>query len=188
MTCCAPSERHHSIVSGREAVAMTVKQQLPGGDGGQRQRRGLGEVQRRRLAADDALVDQLELRVAAGTGDVAGVVDLVAGREQGHLVADRLDHAGGVVAEHARRIFLLRLGCAHLGIDRVDRDRFHPHQDVVAGRFGLGQFDVLQGLRVVDGQVAGKADGFHGGLRLRRGFGRMIQTGSGLRSANCPRQ
>ena len=43
-----------------------VEQRLPGGDRGQRQGRRLGERQRGGLPADDPLVDQVELGVAAG--------------------------------------------------------------------------------------------------------------------------
>src|SRR5207249_11200308 len=38
---------------------------FPGGDGGERNRRGLREVERFRLAADDALVDEVQFAVAA---------------------------------------------------------------------------------------------------------------------------
>ena len=43
--------------------AEAVEQQFPGGDRGQRQRRGLGEGQCLRLAADDTLVNQMKFRI-----------------------------------------------------------------------------------------------------------------------------
>src|SRR5690606_13238477 len=68
----------------------------------------------------------------------------------------------GVVTQHARRIFLLRLGCAHLGVDRVDRNRFDADQQVAPAGLGAREFEVEQGLRIVDGQVAAQADRLHG--------------------------
>ncbi len=48
-----------------ETVGHALEQQLPCGQCGQRQGRGLGEVQGVRLAPDDAFVDKLELRIGA---------------------------------------------------------------------------------------------------------------------------
>ena len=165
-----------------EGIAHALEQQFPGGERGERQGRGLREIERAGLARDDALVDQLQLRVAAGAGDVAGVVDRVAGTEHRDLRADRLDHPGRVVAQHLRLRFDLRLRRAHLGIDRIHRDRFDAHQQVATLRDGRIEFDIEQRLRVVDGQVAGEGDGFHG-VGSRWGG-----TGGGLRSANMPFQ
>ena len=64
---------------GREAES--IEQQLPRGDGCQRQCRGLGIRQRGRRIADDALVDALKFGVAPGWGDVSGVPDALAGLE-----------------------------------------------------------------------------------------------------------
>ena len=134
--------------------------------------------------AGQACVDPLELRVAAGAGDVAGVVHAIARPEAADRFTDRLDDAGGVVAEHLRLRLDLRLGRADLGVDRIHRDRLDAHQQVVRAGRGRGQFDVEQRLRVVDRQVAGECDGFHadGSVGTRNG------TGGGLRSANMPFQ
>src|SRR5690606_17100033 len=159
--------------------------QFPGRDRGQRQRGGLRELQRLRLVSDDARVDPLVFGVAARAGDVAGVVDLVARLETGDLVADGFDHAGRVEPQHFRRRFDLRLRRAHLGVDRIDRYRLDPHQQVVPGGRGrLRQLDVEQRLWIVDRQVAGEGDGFHADS-CATGW---TATGAGLRSANCPFQ
>ncbi|KAG0774288.1 hypothetical protein G6F22_014185 [Rhizopus arrhizus] len=93
--------------------AQAVEQQFPGGDRGQRQRRGGGIVETGRLAADAALVHQLVLRIAAGAVDHAGVVDRIARLEQGHLAAHRVDDADRIPTEHARAIG--GHAAAHLG-------------------------------------------------------------------------
>src|SRR5690606_140066 len=140
------------------------------------------EIQGRGLARHDALVDQLVLGVAAGAGDVAGVPDLVAGTEQGDVRAHRFDHAGGIEAQDARLRLDLRLRGAHLGVDRVDRDGLDPDQQVAAAGAGRVELDVEQRLRIVDGQVAGEGNGFHGVCSRGRG------TGGGLSSVNIPFQ
>ena len=91
-----------SSVPGRvPGQAKPVKQRLPGGDRGQRQRRRLGEAQRAGTVADDPLVDGLQLGVGALDGStITGVPDLVAGLERRDLGTDRLDHPGRVEAEH----------------------------------------------------------------------------------------
>jgi hypothetical protein len=125
-----------------------VEERLPGGDRGERDRGGLGEVELLRLAADDALVHQVKFAVAARARDVARVVDRIAGLEQARLGAGRFHRAGGVPAQHARR------GGARLAllvVDRVHRDRVDLDQQVAAGRRGLGQLDVCEGV----------GDGFH---------------------------
>ncbi|MET3147156.1 UNVERIFIED_ORG: hypothetical protein ABIB63_002954 [Xanthomonas axonopodis] len=92
------------------------------------QRRCLREAERGRFASGNAGVHQLVLRIAARPPDIAGVIDLVADRKGSNLRADRLDHAGCVVTQDLRRLQRLRLGRAYLRIDRVHRDRLHPHQ------------------------------------------------------------
>src|SRR5205823_12645593 len=83
----------------RAAVAPdlhALEERFPCRDRGEGHGGGLREVELRWLSADDALVDELELAVGAGAGDIAGVVDRVAGFEERHLRADRGDRAGCV--------------------------------------------------------------------------------------------
>jgi len=104
-----------------------LEQQLPGGDGGQRQRGGLGEAQAPRFASDDALVHQMAFAVAARAGDGAGVEHLVADFEQADLAAHTDHHASHVPAQHLRLAGLGLGVAAYLGIHRVDRDGAHLH-------------------------------------------------------------
>jgi hypothetical protein len=139
----------------------TVEQQFPRGDGGQRQRCGLGEVDILRLVADDALVHQMQLAVGAGAGQVAGVPDFIADLEQGHVRADRFHHAGGIPADHLGLAFGRGDVAADLGVDRIDRNGAHFDQQIAAGSLRRRQFDIDQGVGVVDRQGLAVGDGFH---------------------------
>src|SRR5690606_36524137 len=108
--------------------------------------------------------------------------DRVPGPEAGDVVADRLDHPGCIEAEHARLGFDLGFWRAHLGVDRADRYRLDPDLQVATGGSGRCEFHGEQRTRVVDGQVAGEGDGFHGVDSRGRG------TGGGLSSVNMPFQ
>ncbi|MNN11595.1 hypothetical protein D3C81_1245580 [compost metagenome] len=141
------------------------KQQFPSRDGGQRQRGGFGETEGFRHMADDALIHHVQLTVAAGTGDGAGVKDFVAGLEQRHFAADSLDHTGNVPAQHFRRAVFRCHVLPHFGVDRVDRNGFDFHQHVAWAGDRFWQFDVLQGLGVADRQGSVIGDGFHEWLR-----------------------
>src|SRR4051812_30451972 len=72
---------------------------FPRRDRRQRDRRGLSKVELLRLAADDALVDEVELAVAARPRHVARVVDGVARLEERDLGTGRFHRARGVPAE-----------------------------------------------------------------------------------------
>jgi len=135
------------------AQAHALEQQFPGGDRRQRQGRRLGMVEGLGFAADDALIDDVQLAVGAGAPDGAGVEHVVAGLKQGDAAADRLDRAGGVPAENLVSRF--RFGPhADLGVDRVDGDGGHLDQQVVRAevrRRRVRQIDVFKRFRVVDG-------------------------------------
>jgi hypothetical protein len=75
----------------------------------------------------------VELGVCPGTGDVAGVPDVVAWLEQRDLVPDLDDGSRGVETEDPS---LLRVPAApDLVIDRVHRHGVHLHEDVLPHRF-----------------------------------------------------
>src|SRR5436190_10939967 len=118
-----------------------VEECFPRRDRGERDRGRLREVERARLAADDALIDEMELAVAARARDVAGVVHRLAWLEERDLGADRGHRAGGVPAEHARRG---RLRLALLRIHGVDRDGLNLDQQVARPRRGFRQLDVAK--------------------------------------------
>jgi hypothetical protein len=120
-----------------------VEQRLPGGDRRQRERRGLGEGQCPGLRPGDALVDRVVLRVRPLPGDRAGVVDLVADREQGDLVADGGDDPRRVVAEDLRAA--LRVAGVDLGVDGVDRHRADLDDQVARTRRRDGELDLIEG-------------------------------------------
>ncbi len=96
-----------------------VEQRLPRGDGGQRQRRGLGEVEAGGHVADEAFVHAMQRGVGAGPGDVARVVHAVAGAQARGLGAGGQHGARGVPAQH---LPLARGWCAagaHFHVDGV---------------------------------------------------------------------
>ena len=142
--------------------AEPVEQQFPGGDRGEGKGGGLRERQRFRLAADDALVDQMEFRIGALAQDRAGVKHFVARLEQRDVGADGIDDAGGVIAQDLG--FALRRGgaLADLVVDRVGRDRLHGDADVAALRLGLGGLEIDQRVRVLDRKRFLVSDGLHG--------------------------
>jgi len=120
--------------------------------------------------AGDALIHQLKLGVRAGPCDISGIINVVTGLEHRHGRADRFDGSGGIPAQNARFLFNLRLGSTNLGIHRIHGNRFDSHQQIVARRLGLGQLGIKQRLRIGDGKIAGKGDGFH--ARMIPGFRR----------------
>ena len=135
-------------LSGHRAEA--VEQQLPRRDRGQRQGCGLRERQRLRLAADDALVDQMKLRIGALALDRAGIENLIARLEQRDLGTDRIDDAGGVVAQDLGLAFRRGGALADLVIDGVGRDRLHRDADIAAARFRFRGLEIDQCIRGID--------------------------------------
>ncbi len=163
---------HQQVLAGMTTVIQlqrhALEQQFPGGERGQRQGGRFSEIQRGRLACDQAFIHPLVLRIAARAGDIAGVIDLVAGGEQAGLFADCFDHAGCVPTEHAGRLERGRIsGRALLAIDGVDRDCFDPDQQVTtAWRQGWGQLDIAQ----CGGGFTTQGDSFHLGSGWVRGL------------------
>jgi hypothetical protein len=67
---------------------------------------------------------------------------LVAWGVAGDGRADLLDHAGVVTAQHDRELVLghaLEVAGGDEGVDRVDRGRLHPDQQLVGANLGGGQ-------------------------------------------------
>ena len=94
--------------------------------------------------ADDALVDQLVLRVAALTGQFTGIPDRIAGLEQRAVAAHSGDHTGGVIAQDARAQIGGAHVAAHAVVHRVDRHGAHFDQQVGAGGHRRGRFEIDQ--------------------------------------------
>ena len=145
----------------RAADVQPLKQRFPGGERGQRQGGGFGEIEAARFGGDEARVHRLKLRIRAGTVDGAGVIDLVARAEILHGAADRLHYARGVPAQDAVTAGRRRVCRAHFDVGRIDGDGAHFDQHVVRKQFRRGQFDIEQRGAVADGQGAVKSDGFH---------------------------
>ena len=101
---------------------------------------------------DDALIHGVQFAVAAWTHQGAGVEHLVTGLEQRYVAADGLDHTGHVPAQYLGGAIFRGDVLAHLGVYRVDRDGFDFHQQVTRAGDRRGQFDVLQGIWIVDRQ------------------------------------
>jgi hypothetical protein len=133
--------------------AEAVEQRLPRRDGCQGQRGGLCPVQRRRLPADDALVDELVLSVAAVARDVAGPPDLVALGE-GRDVGAGLDHGARAVEAEDLGLGARAQPAADFDVDRVDGHRLDLDQHVPRAGFTDLQLLVEEALRVGDRQAA----------------------------------
>ena len=115
-----------------------------------------------RLGSDDALVDQVILRIGALPVERAGVEHRVARLEQLGIRSRRLDDACGVPAQHPP-LAGRRLGPhAHLGVDRVHRYGLHLHKQVATGWRRLGQLDVDQRPVIGDRKRLLITDGLHG--------------------------
>ena len=128
------------------AHLQALEEQLPRGNGRQRQGSGFGETEGFRHMADDSLIHHVQLAVTPGAGDGAGVEHLVACLEQCHFTANGLDHAGHVPTQHFGRAGFRLDVLTDLGVHRVDRDGFDFHQQVSRTSDRLRQFDVLQGV------------------------------------------
>ena len=100
--------------------AQAVEQQLPSGDGGQRQRRSISVIQTTGLVPDDTLVNYMQLAVAARAVDGAGVEHFVAGPEQRHFRAHLAHNPDSVPAKHLW--LLAATACPYFRIDRVYRN------------------------------------------------------------------
>ena len=149
----------------RQRHAQAVKQQLPRGDGRQRQGGGLGVAQARGRVADDARIHRVQFAVGAWPLNGARVPDAVAHGKALRLRAHRLDGAHRVPTQHARATGQigrrLRAG-AHLGVHRVDGNGAHPHQQVARAGLRRGQVEVDEGVGPVDGAGGAVGNGFHG--------------------------
>jgi hypothetical protein len=127
----------------------------------------------------------VQLAVGARPRDRAGVPDAVAGPETGDVGADALDDADGVPAQHLGLAGRRRDIAAHLGVDRVDRDGLDAHEQVARAGLRGGHLEILEGARLVHGQVLAVSDGFHGRtpvvdtaiVRMQAGIDKMAWIG-----------
>ncbi|MNC65056.1 hypothetical protein D3C75_1153060 [compost metagenome] len=76
--------------------------------------------------------------VAARTGNIPGIPYLIAGFEAADAAAHFEHHAAGIPAENAWLLQTILLQASmNLGIDRVDGNGFHFHQQIVLTRCGF---------------------------------------------------
>ena len=79
-----------------------VKERFIRGDGGQWQCCRLCKIEGIRFDTNDAFIDQLIFGVEAGSGDVSGIIDLIARFEECHLWPDDFNATAGVPPQDAR--------------------------------------------------------------------------------------
>ncbi len=158
--------------------AEAVEEQLPGGDGGKRQGGGLGKGERAGLGSGEALIDQMEFAVGAGTEDGAGVEDFVAGLEESDVGADGLDDAGAIEAENLGLLRGSLSAHADLGVDGIDRNGADGDEQVARAGGGRGEFEVEEGIGIGRRQGLDVANGFHDGSW-------MTPAGRRLRAGQC---
>ncbi len=151
-------------VVGIEIDIQSIKQTLPSGETGQRQGGAGGGVEGLRSPGGNPFVDQLKVRVGAGTRDIAGVINGVANFEVGDGVTDRRDDTRCVIAEG---LGLGPSGGSHLGVNRVETDGFDLHEKVVSLGRGGGKFDFEGDVGVIESESGLKLDGFHGGETIK---------------------
>ena len=141
MTVDPARRRRRGRAPSARAGRAPLDQDLPGGQGDQRDGGGLLQRQGGRLERDVVLVDGDVLgegpdAKVAGTG-----VHLVTDGEAADVGADLGDHAGHVVAEHEGRLVLqelFELAVADHAVQRVDTRRAHLDENVSAPGSGAG--------------------------------------------------
>ena len=164
----ADDEQGFAGIVGRGVDVQPIEERFPCGQAGEGQRRAGGGIELGRPAADDALVNELVVGIGAGASDVAGVVDGIAHLKEGDGVTDGLDRARGIVAKGLR--FRVR-AWAHLGIDRIETDRFDAHENIVSFGGRSRELDFERCVGLVEGDAGLELDGFHVGGHSSDGLG-----------------
>ena len=114
---------------------------------------GLGMAQGFRFAANNTLVDDLKLRIAARACDIARVPDFIARFKKRNLITDGFDDTACVPADDARRIFnrtMFAPAATNFRIDRIYGDRFHSNEDVMAGGLRPWHIDIKKRIGRID--------------------------------------
>lgn len=170
--CATDDEERLSGVLGRgiRVNAEAIKEGFPSGESGEGNSRAGGGIETGGALGDDALVDELEFRIGAGSRDVSSVVDFIAFLKNGRFVSGADNGSSGIVAERLRGFTFI---WANLRIDGVEADCFNLYQDIVTAR--RGSRDFVDFRRIGSAAVAEKLNGFHGlsfmgDPRFSRGF------------------
>jgi len=101
--------------------------------------------------------DVLSVRATVGAGESHHRVDLVAGREAGHVSSDVLDNAGDIGSENQGEVHLWPpLGREHLHalaqvpVGRIESDSMDSHDDLAWAGNGLRCIFVSQNIRATE--------------------------------------
>src|ERR1700750_2166159 len=103
----------------------------------------------------------MEFRVGSLALDRAGIKHLVTRLEQGDVGADRVDTAGGIIAEDFGFALGRGRAQAHLVINGIGGNRLYGDADVTAARRRFCGFEIDQGLGIVDRKRFFIPDSFH---------------------------
>ncbi len=142
-----------------------LDERLPGGQPGERQRRGLDVVERLRRPGKLAGRRRHVLRVRSRlTREARHPEHPITGREPGHAEAHGLDGAGDVPANGEWRLPEKRAASAGLPVDRVDAGRGNAHEHLGRPRLRPWHVDELEHLRPTEHLLA---DRTHAGVVYR---------------------
>ncbi|MNV48479.1 hypothetical protein D3C71_1403850 [compost metagenome] len=131
--CADHKQMLAGVVFRRPRYAQTIEQSLPGGERSQGQSGGFGEVQRRGLSADDALIHEMIFAVPAGTFDAARIVYFIPRLEEGAVRTCRFNDARNIPAQHPWLLLRLGLGASHFDIDGIDRNGVYADKQIPPG-------------------------------------------------------
>mmetsp|Transcript_22609 Transcript_22609/g.49357 ORF Transcript_22609/g.49357 Transcript_22609/m.49357 type:complete len:209 (+) Transcript_22609:577-1203(+) len=122
-----------------------VKQQLPSGNGSQRESSCFRKVHGIWLFTSNALVNALQFCIGAGFGEFTGVKDLVADGKVLDLVADLFHNPGRIPTQHTANsaVFCIK-PFANLVVDRIHRDTLDTDHQIPRTGSGRGNVEFQQ--------------------------------------------
>src|SRR5260370_39216371 len=111
--------------------------------------------------ADDALIHQVELAIAARAHITARVVHLISRLEERTFQPNLSDNSRHIPAKDLRGLLSLISGCAAFDIGGIDRNRLDLDQQIMPARRGFFYVQVDQALFIFDGGITIEANSFH---------------------------
>src|ERR1700739_1536500 len=94
------------------------------------------------LAADDSLIDCVQLEVRAGPIDSSGIEYRIARLEAARLRPCGLDDSDRVIAKDPGLPLRGLSSGANFPIHRIDRDGLYPNEQIVRPKLGRRQLDI----------------------------------------------